>query len=139
MRTVFVDTFFWIAYVNRRDPWHDRVHAVRASLSSYHFVTSDEILDELLAFYSAAGPIARIQVAQAVRRLLENAGVEVVPASRTRFTAALDLYEARPDKQYSLTDCNSMCLMRERGIVEVLTNDIHFRQEGFQTLFGSQR
>ena len=44
---------------------------------------------------------------------------------------ALDLYSQRPDKEYSLVDCMSMVLMRERGITHVLTNDHHFRQEGF--------
>ena len=47
------------------------------------------------------------------------------------FARALDLYEARPDKEYSLVDCMSMVVMRERGITHVLTNDHHFRQEGF--------
>jgi predicted nucleic acid-binding protein len=47
------------------------------------------------------------------------------------FSAALSLYEQRPDKEYSLVDCMSMTLMRERGITHVLTNDHHFRQEGF--------
>jgi uncharacterized protein len=35
------------------------------------------------------------------------------------------------DKAYSLVDCMSMSLMRERGITHILTNDHHFRQEGF--------
>jgi predicted nucleic acid-binding protein len=49
--------------------------------------------------------------------------------------AALTLYEARPDKEYSLTDCRSMVALRARGISEVLTNDHHFTQEGFTILF----
>ena len=50
---------------------------------------------------------------------------------RELFERALSLYERRPDKEYSLVDCMSMTLMRERGITHVLTNDHHFRQEGF--------
>ena len=45
------------------------------------------------------------------------------------------LYEARPDKGYSLTDCISMQTMRQEGLSEVLTNDRHFEQEGFRALF----
>ena len=44
------------------------------------------------------------------------------------------LYKARPDKQYSLTDCVSMEAMRQAGIAEVLTRDGHFTQEGFVVL-----
>ena len=49
--------------------------------------------------------------------------------------AGLELYRARPDKHYSLTDCISMQTMRKEGITEALTNDPHFEQEGFLALF----
>ena len=57
--------------------------------------------------------------------------MSAVPAGRDLFIRGLQLYEQRPDKEYSLVDCMSMTLMRERGIAHVLTNDRHFRQEGF--------
>jgi len=40
----------------------------------------------------------------------------------------------RTDKNYSLCDAASFVVMRERGIVESLTTDKHFRQEGFTRL-----
>lgn len=45
------------------------------------------------------------------------------------------LYESRPDKGYSLTDCLSMHVMRREGLTHILTNDHHFTQEGFHILF----
>ena len=36
-------------------------------------------------------------------------------------------------KEYSLTDCASMQAMQHERLTEVLTNDHHFRQEGFRT------
>jgi uncharacterized protein len=48
--------------------------------------------------------------------------------------AGLTLYDSRLDKEYSLTDCVSMEVMRSRGIREVLTHDRHFAQEGFSPL-----
>lgn len=47
------------------------------------------------------------------------------------------LYHARLDKGYSLTDCISMCTMQNGRITEVLTDDVHFEQEGFRALFRS--
>jgi predicted nucleic acid-binding protein len=47
----------------------------------------------------------------------------------------LALYKDRPDKEYSLTDCIAMQVMRQEGLTEVLTNDHHFTQEGFYILF----
>jgi predicted nucleic acid-binding protein len=52
--------------------------------------------------------------------------VDVLPQSRADFDAALALYEARPGKSYSMTDCRSMVALRALGISEVLTNDHHF-------------
>jgi predicted nucleic acid-binding protein len=61
--------------------------------------------------------------------------VHVLPQSRADFDAALALYAARADKEYSLTDCRSMVALRALGMIEVLTNDRHFTQEGFTILF----
>lgn len=58
-----------------------------------------------------------------------------MPQTHENFLAGLDLYKARADKGYSLTDCISMIAMRERNLTEVLTHDHHFTQEGFTSLF----
>ena len=72
--------------------------------------------------------------AQAIRRILDDTRVTVHQQSRESFLAGLRLYEQRPDKGYSLVDCVSMSTMRRQGIIEVLTNDYHFAQEGFKVL-----
>jgi predicted nucleic acid-binding protein len=58
-------------------------------------------------------------------------GSEIAPCILSGF----ELYVARPDKGYSLTDCISMQTMRRDGLTDVLTNDRHFEQEGFRALF----
>ena len=70
-----------------------------------------------------------------IHDLRSDADVDVLPQTRADFDAALALYEARPDKGYSLTDCRSMVAMRTLGVSEILTNDHHFTQEGFTILF----
>jgi uncharacterized protein len=57
--------------------------------------------------------------------------------SRESFLDGLALYEARPDKGYSLADCISMPTMRREGLTDVLTNDRHFEQEGFRAMLRS--
>jgi predicted nucleic acid-binding protein len=135
MREVFVDTFFWIALANSRDPHHQRAEALQQSLRSVRLVTTDEVLVEFLTFFAGYGSAMRQSAAQAVRRLLTAPTIEVIPQARTSLLAGLTLYEARPDKGYSLTDCISMETMRGRGIGEVLTDDHHFAQEGFIRIF----
>jgi predicted nucleic acid-binding protein len=61
--------------------------------------------------------------------------VSVLSPSQATFLDGLDLYERRQDKQYSLTDCISMQVMRREGLTDVLTNDHHVEQEGFRILF----
>ena len=46
----------------------------------------------------------------------------------------MDLLHKRLDKSYSLCDAVSFVLMRERRILEALTTDKHFVQEGFTRL-----
>ena len=59
---------------------------------------------------------------------------EYVPASHALFEAGLRLHRDRPDKEWSLTDCISFHLMRERGVTRALAYDIHFEQAGFRAL-----
>jgi predicted nucleic acid-binding protein len=65
---------------------------------------------------------------------LNDSAIEGVPQSHESFLAGLALYEHRLDKQYSLADCISMNVMRERRVSEVPTNDRHFAQGGFKRL-----
>jgi predicted nucleic acid-binding protein len=57
--------------------------------------------------------------------------VEVVAPTHQQFIDGPALYEQRPDKDWSLTDCIPFRLMEQRGVVEALTGDHHFEQAGF--------
>src|SRR5208337_2079839 len=94
----------------------------------------EEVLDEFLAHYSGHGPVLRNLAAATVETAMTNPLVIVRPQSHQSFLDGLALYKARPDKEYSLTDCISMEAMRQEAITEILTHDHHFRQEGFALL-----
>ena len=57
--------------------------------------------------------------------------VKIVESSTELFTAALDLYRSRLDKEWSLTDCISFIVMKRESLREALTEDHHFGQAGF--------
>jgi len=132
MRTVFADTGYWVALLNPRDQLHDKARSVSASLGQTRIVTSEMVLDELLASLSA--PPARATAIAAVNNIVSNPNVEVVPQTSLQFREAFDLYKTRTDKEWSLTDCASFKLMRERSITEALAHDEHFEQTGFVAL-----
>jgi predicted nucleic acid-binding protein len=134
MKTVFADTHYWLAVANPRDPWAEVARAVRAQLAHVRLITTDDELTERLAAVCRAGPVTRRRTANAVRAILADPDVRVVPSSRESFLLALDRYERREDKSYGLTDCRATNVMDAEGIVEVLTNDHHFQQEGYTIL-----
>src|SRR5579864_8400038 len=127
----FADTFWWIAVNNPKDAWHARAIAWAAAHANARFVTTEEILSEMLTWFAATGKAGRALASVTVRDVLSDPSTQVLPQTSADFAAALALYEARPDKEYSLTDCRSMLAMRALGLSEVLTNDHHCTQEGF--------
>lgn len=135
MRIIFADTFYWAALTHTGDSAYHRAIDLSRSLAPDKILTTDEVLSEYLAFFAGARPSVRVQAGRNVTNLMSNPTVSVVPQSRESFLAGLELYRARPDKGYSLTDCISMYTMRREGLSEILTNDRHFEQEGFRALF----
>lgn len=134
MKTVFADTFYWVALTNPADSSYHDANAVDDLLAGATVFTTDEVLAEFLTFF-AVDAWLRNRAAETVLKLLKEPDVRVVAQSRESFLAGLELYRQRQDKSYSLTDCISMQTMRRHGIGDVLTNDRHFEQEGFRALF----
>ena len=64
--------------------------------------------------------------------------IEVVPITENLLTRAFEVFRTHTDKDWSLTDCVSFEIMRERGIREALTPDSHFPQAGFTALLRSE-
>ena len=133
-RTVFADAFYWVALINPKDSSHAQAHSLSESLQNARIITTEEVLTEVLTYFSARSRPSRIEAAYGVRDIMNDAAVRVVPQSHESFMAEFDLYESRPDKHYSLTDCISMTVMKAEGLMDVLTNDAHFTQEGFHAL-----
>ena len=134
MKQIFVDMFYWVALINKKDNWHKRVIEVTSTLKNVEIVTTDEVLIEVLNFLSAI-VLLRRRTVQFVDDIMQNPHIKVIPQNRESFLEVFNLYRRRLDKEYSLTDCISMTVMQRLKINEVLTHDKHFKQEGFIILF----
>jgi predicted nucleic acid-binding protein len=133
MKKVFADCHYWIAIVKPGDQWAEAAKSAKTLLGEALIVTTDEVLTEFLAALRS-GEYMRKQAAKMVRFILENPNVKVIPQTRDSFLKGLAFYESRNDKEYSLIDCISMNVMKNESLVEVLTNDRHFEQEGYTVL-----
>lgn len=134
MSLVFADAVFWIALINPRDQWRSAAIAASRNLGSGRLITTDDVLAETLNYFAESGEHYRRMVCRQIEDILLDREIEIVDASHVQFLDGFQLYSNRPDKGYSLTDCISMNICRERGISHILTHDDHFRQEGFTVL-----
>ena len=131
MTPVFVDTSLYLALFSHDDAWH--AEAVAWSRQNTRpLVLTEFILIEL--GNALSGRPARPLFLDLVRRLRSQPATEIVPASTDLVDKGLRLFAERPDKDWSLTDCISFVVMRERGLLDAAAADHHFEQAGFTIL-----
>lgn len=136
MNAVFADTSFYVALVSPQDQWHQ----VATNVSREQFnvtVTTEFVLTEVGNFLHR--PPDRDLFCILMDTLRSDEQTVIIPAEARYFDAGLQLYIGRRDKSWSLTDCISIAIMKQRGMAEVLSSDRHFEQAGFRLLMPSQR
>lgn len=134
MSTVFADTAYYVAVLLESDALHARAVAIDEATATLRSVTTDAVLVEVLAYFSKRGRHARLAAVELIDALRTDPRATIIHQSAELFFAGVDLYRARLDQGYSLTDCMSMVACREQAITDVLTHDRHFEQEGFAIL-----
>ncbi|MCL4190862.1 MAG: hypothetical protein KJZ87_03885 [Thermoguttaceae bacterium] len=131
MKPVFADSYYFFAILNPKDGAHQRTieYAARYAVP---IVTTAWVLTELadgLAVTAHRSAFGRL-----VARIRAEPENEIVGPSGELMDRGIALYDSRPDKRWSLTDCISFVVMQERGITDALTGDHHFEQAGFNVL-----
>lgn len=130
---ILLDTAFAIALLNRNDTHHATAITLGERLRGHaRLIVTRAICLEIGNALSS--PRARGLAADFLASLEDDPDVEIIPWSDGTYSDALTLFQNRPDKSWSLTDCVSFVVMHERGITDALTPDRHFHQAGFQPL-----
>jgi len=77
VKVVFADTGYWVALLNPNDPLHGKAIATSKGLGKFRHLTTEMVLDELMAALSQL-PV-RALVTRGVEAIRANPNVEVVP------------------------------------------------------------
>lgn len=125
---MLIDTAGFFALYSEDDKNHEA--AIEIYRRTRSRLTTNYVLAEYVALALIRG-LPRQQVLSFSEEILCDETITIVWVDETLHTQAVELLQARADKSYSLYDAVSFVLMRERRIIEALTTDKHFEQEGF--------
>lgn len=128
---VFIDTAYVLALVNERDQYHDRAQELADFYEGQNLLITDAILLEI---GNALARGFKEQAIDIINFFIQSDEVEVVWHTSQVFDKAFAMFKKYDDKEWSLVDCISFVVMREKGIKQALTFDSHFQQAGFTSI-----
>ena len=128
---MLLDTSGLLCLYHQSEPLHHQ--AVQAYKVTQVRLTHSYVLAEFVAL-ATARRFPRVLVLNYLDALMDNSDIDIVWISEQVHREAFALLLARNDKEYSLCDAVSFVLMRQRNLLQALTTDKHFEQEGFVRL-----
>ena len=136
MADLFIDTAGWGHLLDQTQTHH----ALAASLyrearqQGRKLITTNYILLELIALLTSPLRMPRPNIIALIEGLKTSPYIEIVHIDVNLDAEAWQLLRQRQDKDWSLVDCSSFVVMRQRSMLEALTTDHHFEQAGFVPL-----
>jgi predicted nucleic acid-binding protein len=133
MTPVFLDTVGILALWDESDQWHSDADAAFQKLVADHL----PMVTTTLVLYECGNAAARRPYRQHVdrlRRVLLQRDELLIPAEDD-MEQAWTAYHQEPAGSAGIVDHISFVVMRRLGITRAFTNDQHFREQGFETLF----
>lgn len=128
---IFLDTGYVVAVLRPRDALHARALAWSRRLKE-PLMTTELVLWEAVNHFSA--PVDRPKIHKFISLVRSRPAYSIIPASSELLEAGLKMHRDYADKAWSLTDCISFHVMRERGVNRALAFDQHFEQAGFDAM-----
>lgn len=129
---LFLDTVYVQALLSRSDQYHNAALRLLGRVQEAREVWLTEAI--LIEIANALSGINRTLAAAFVHQCYAPGNVHVVPVDTPLLLRGLTLYQTRPDKAWSLTDCISFVVMQEQNLTDAVTADHHFLQAGFRAL-----
>lgn len=136
MKEVFADTSGWASAFVRTETYHSLAADFlrQWQTDGTLVVTTNYVINKIPALLTSPLRVPRPQQIAILNSIRNASWVEVVHVDPALDEAAYVLFQARPDKIWSLVDCASFVTMQQRGIASAFTNDHHFEQAGLVRL-----
>jgi len=129
---LFLDTVFIQALYNSRDQYHAKALALLPQVEAAAEVWITEAI--LIEVGNALSAVTRQGTVEFIQLCSQTPNIHVVSVNTALLSRALQLYAARLDKTWGLTDCISFVVMQDQNLTEAVTADEHFVQAGYQAL-----
>jgi hypothetical protein len=129
---LFLDAVFIQVLLNRRDQYHLQARSLLPRIRNPREVWITEAV--LIEVGNALSALNRQVAIQFIQQCYQTANMRVVTVDTQLLNRALQLYQARPDKTWGLTDCISFAVMQEQDLIIAATADQHFLQAGYRAL-----
>lgn len=127
-----LDTVFIQALLNQKDEFHLRAKATLPRLKDASEVWVTEAV--LIEVGNGLSTLNRTAAAQFIKQCYQTKNMRVVSVDTALLNDAVDLYQARTDKDWGLTDCVSFVVMQDQKLSVAITADDHFVQAGYRAL-----
>jgi predicted nucleic acid-binding protein len=133
---LFVDTSGWGNLIDSAQPHHSQAATIyrAARQQERKIITTNYIIVELVALPTSPLRVSRSKTVAFIDGLRTSPYVEFVHVDLILQEQAWQLFKSREDKLWSLVDCTSFVVMKQRSILEAVTTDHHFEQAGYVRL-----
>lgn len=133
MKAVFLDSVGLLAYWNKRDQWHSAAARAFAELRR----AQTALFSTTYVVAECANALARLPSRAKLADLVDSlrAANGLVSPTNAEWGEAWTSYTCGHAGSPGLVDQLSFVVMRRLGLHEVYSNDQHFRDAGFTTLF----
>lgn len=136
MNDIFADTSGWGHLVDPTQTHHvlaaEIYHRVRRQGGK--IITTNDIITELVALMTTPLRFSRQTIIRFIESLKTSPTVEIVLIDSRTDEQAWQKLKSMQDKDWSLVDCASFVIMKQRRLTNALTTDHHFEQAGFMRL-----
>ena len=130
----FIDTWGFKAYIDSKETKHKSVKKYIEKIwnSKEPLITTDYIIDETITLLSYKLDYHKLKMfIEKLKSSIENDFIKIIWITKDVFHEAIKFKLKYKDKlEISFTDMTSMIVMKNNNILDIITEDDHFKKIG---------